>query len=203
MPKHIAVPVAHNTTSARTSDDWFLAQLAAHREIGYRVAYRILASWPDAEDALQEALIDAWKARATFRGDESTFRGWFATIASRAAIDLVRKRKRIRERESSADALHGETANLLMLVVDDERLPDERLLTQEALQALIVAVRQLPEMYREVILLHYGENLTCQQMAERLGVGMSTVKTRLYRAYRQLKGLDGMHGLLEVITRDR
>ena len=204
MSKHIAFPIEHDTTAVMAYDDWFLAQLQTNHEAGYWVAYRILATRFDAEDVLQEASINAWEARKSFRGDESNFRGWFATVVYHAAINLVRKRNQVRSRESSADQLHGEEdANLLMLLTNGERTPDECLLAQESLQELVVAVRQLPRVYREVILLRYGENLTCKEVAARLRIGESAVKTRLYRAHQQLKEVGGMRDLLEAITRER
>ena len=71
----------------------FGALIEAHQDVVFRVAYRVLGSQDDAEEATQEAFLRAWKKLSRFRF-QSTFKTWVCQIAMNTSIDLLRKRKR-------------------------------------------------------------------------------------------------------------
>ncbi len=75
---------------ARDGDEGaFRTLVEAHRAELHAHCYRMLASWQDAEDALQEALLRAWRALPGFEG-RSTLRAWLYKIATNAALDVAR-----------------------------------------------------------------------------------------------------------------
>src|SRR5229473_1041504 len=79
---------------AREGDEGaFRALVEAHRAGLHAHCYRMLASWHDAEDALQEALLRAWRALPGFEG-RSTLRAWLYKIATNAALDVAKRRSR-------------------------------------------------------------------------------------------------------------
>lgn len=175
---------AQDTTCALTSER-FAELMAFYRDRAYRLAYRHLLQRPDAEDALQEALLRAWSARSSFRGDEAGFWAWFSTIVVHVSISLLRRQRLAQQ----LGILGADEEPLLAEVPDSDLPPDEIVLLREFSQDLQAAVMSLPKKLRAVVLLHYFEELKCQEVADQLGVNLSAVKTRLWRAQGQLRTL--------------
>ena len=73
--------------------DDFQAALAEHRPALLRHCYRMLGSFAEAEDLVQDSLERAWKARASYRGDAPLQR-WLFTIATNACLNLLAQRRR-------------------------------------------------------------------------------------------------------------
>jgi RNA polymerase sigma-70 factor (ECF subfamily) len=133
----------------------------------------------DVSDTAQDVFIQAWRALPRFRGD-ARFSTWLYRIATNMAIKEWHRNKRKRQ------------------VVDDEPLPEgarteavtpaqeaERRARDRALQA---AVDALPEKQRTVVLLHYFEDYTCEEVAQMVGCSVGTVWSRLHYACRKLRG---------------
>jgi RNA polymerase sigma-70 factor (ECF subfamily) len=82
---------------ARQGDEGaFRTLVEVHRAELHAHCYRMLASYHDAEDALQETLLRAWRGLPGFEG-RSTLRGWLYKIATNAALDLAKRRNRLHE----------------------------------------------------------------------------------------------------------
>ena len=139
--------------------------------IAYRVAYRVLGSRPEAEDAAQEALV---RTCLKWRRAEGHAEPWVATVASRVAIDAWRRRQR-RPSESGA-----------ALVGDGLALVEDRVQLNEAL-------RSLPRRQREVVVLRYLADLPEATVAAALGCTAGTVKQHASR------GLAGLRRQLEPV----
>ena len=144
----------------------------------YSIAHKVLGDVALAEDATQQAFVQAWQAARSF--DPARALGpWLATIAQRAAIDVYRRERRHRSHEDldDTDPAAGSAA------ISTEQLSD----VWEVREAL----QRLPEQDRELIRLqHFGE-LTHTEIAERLAIPLGTVKSRSHRAHRRLAGLLG------------
>jgi RNA polymerase sigma-70 factor (ECF subfamily) len=153
---------------------------AVYREYGrlvYAVAHKVLGNKTLAEDATQQAFVQAWKAAASY--DPSRDLGpWLATIARRAAIDVHR-----RESRRSAVAL-DDVAPAHPAVVS---LPPS---AEQAYDVWEVrrAIDELPEDERTVVRLQHLEGLTQAEVATRLAVPVGTVKSRSFRAHKRLAG---------------
>ena len=122
-----------------------------------------------AEDAVQDALLRAYRAWPSFRGD-STELTWLTGIAINVCRSYLRspwKRRRV-----AAEAMDG------LLAGGELRLPDD---------TLPRAIMALPRKYREVVLLHYYQELKAREIAALLGLSVSGVTVRLARARAQLK----------------
>lgn len=126
-----------------------------------------LISKADAEDATQETFLRAFKQVSKLRSQEA-LGGWLRRIAHNVCVDMIRKN---RVRATTGDV------NAVVASVDETTEPPP----------LLDALRELDEPYREVILLHYYEKMTYDQMAAWLGVARSTVNDRLSRARQQLR----------------
>ena len=138
----------------------------------YGLGLRLLGDQGLAEDLVQETFLRLWRSAPRFDPGRATVRTFLFTIARRAAVDLWRRRG------DRLEAAGYETEPL----VDDE-----------AFEALLVsldvrdALDALSAKHREVLELHCRGDLTQQQISERLGVPIGTVKTRTYHALRALK----------------
>ena len=145
--------------------------------VAYRLAYRILRDEVLAQDAVQEAFLAAWRTSVSFdprRGKAST---WLLTLVHRRAVDLVRREDRRR-----GDPLEGAP-------VAGTESTDETAAVREQRRAVQTALAQLPAEQREALELAYYGGLTQTELAERLGVPLGTVKSRMFAALGRLREL--------------
>jgi RNA polymerase sigma-70 factor (ECF subfamily) len=153
---------------------------AVYREYGrlvYAVAHRVLGDRTLAEDASQQAFVQAWRAAASF--DPGRDLGpWLATIARRAAIDV--HRRQARQPTTTLDDVAPGHPDVVTLPPSAERAYDVWEVRQ--------AIAALPPDEQEVVRLQHLDGLTQQEIAERVGVPLGTVKSRSHRAHRRLAG---------------
>jgi RNA polymerase sigma-70 factor (ECF subfamily) len=153
---------------------------AVYRAYGglvFAVAHRVLGDRGLAEEATQQAFVQAWRAAGTF--DPARELGpWLATIARRVAIDVHR-----RESHRSHRPLEDVPAAHPAVIT----LPES---AESAYDAWEVrqALGELPGEEREVVRLQHLEGLTQSEIASRLNIPLGTVKSRSARAYRRLAG---------------
>lgn len=142
----------------------------------YRLARAILADEREAEDAVQDACLTAWRRGDALRELER-FEPWFERILVNGCRDRLRSRSRQRVR---AIALEVDWRSSGRGVAPDpsDRLPDE---------AIDRAFDRLDPDHRIVVLLRYWQDLTVEDIAERLGLPPGTVKSRLHYALRTLR----------------
>ena len=142
----------------------FERRVCACRQKLYRVCCAILPDTADREDAIQEALIRAWRKKHTLR-DESLFETWLTRIVINECRNVLRQRKR------------HETAELTELI--PAPAPPDRAL-HDALFSLDVKLR-LP------LTLHYVEGYTHEETARLIGIPLGTLKHRVQRAKAALR----------------
>lgn len=156
-------------------------------------ARRLLNHEEDAQDALQEALLSAFRAIATFAG-EARLSTWLHRIVVNAA--LMKLRGRMRKETQSLDALLPrflEDGHQAEPAVEWGRPAQAALEQQEARAFVRQAIEQLPEPYRIVLKLRDIEEFDTQETAALLGIGPSVVKVRLHRARQALRTLLDRH----------
>jgi len=164
---------------ARHGDDVaFSALLERHRSVALRVGYTIAG--PDAEDAVQEAMVKAYRHLGRFRPG-SPFRPWFLAIVANEARNRRRASGRhdavglrLRDRAGSADSSWVGSA-------------EEHALARAQQVRLLAAVAALTERDREIVALRYFAGLTEAETAEALQCARGTVKSRLSRAIDRLR----------------
>jgi RNA polymerase sigma-70 factor (ECF subfamily) len=144
----------------------------------YTLAYRMLGQREEAEDTVQEAFVQAFRALHRFRPGER-FAPWIYRIATNLCIDALRKR---RYRQLSLDSPVLEDADRYRYVAGGGNSPEEELLAADLRRWLERAVGALPPNYRAVVVLRHVQGLSYQEIAAVLGVPLGTVKTRLFRA---------------------
>jgi RNA polymerase sigma-70 factor (ECF subfamily) len=151
------------------------ALLAQHRKTVFRYGLRYCGSTENTEDAVQETLWAAAKAIGNFRR-AAAVTTWLFTIVRNKCHRLLFHR-------------HDETdlADLLPNVPEPGRTPEDDLATRQVQHILAQALARLEPGHREVILLRDVEGLTAPEAAERLGLTVQALKSRLHRARGQLR----------------
>lgn len=138
--------------------------------------YRVVGQSEDVRDITQEAFLKAYRALPLFKR-EAKFSSWLYQIALNLCRDRLRRRRRSLA-EVSLDLLN-ENGDLPLAAGGPS--PVELLEAREISRTVGSAVWALPEEQREVIVLKEYQGLTFQEIADVLGLPVSTVKTRLYR----------------------
>jgi len=139
----------------------------------------------DAEEVAQETLLKVFESGDQLREPEK-IRSWVFRIAKNACLMKRRKSTFAPARELSLDefmpAKHQDGDRVRIEIADWSALPDGKALQSEMRELLEKAIRELPEVYRSVILLRDMEELSTQETAQILDVSDDVVKTRLHRA---------------------
>lgn len=162
--------------AAQAGDDRAFAELVrAYQDVAVAYAVSILRDHHLAEDAAQEAFVEAYRALPSLR-EPAAFAGWFRTlIVKRCDRYTRRKRRPVTGLEAALD------------LASPEPLPHEIVEAQETRKAVREAVAALPHAEREAVLLHYMGGHSHAAIAEFLNVTPNAVKTRLYSARKRLR----------------
>ena len=141
----------------------------------FNICYRITGSEADAEDALQDGFISAFRNLESYRGD-ATFGAWLKRIVVNKAINLIRKKKH----ELLPDDDQWDVA-------EEEEAAEYK--SELSVDRVKHAMQQLPDGYRTVLSLYLLEGYDHQEIAEIMGISESTSKSQLNRAKNKLKEL--------------
>ena len=162
------------------SDEGALAELYDRvGRVAYGLAFRVLRDDRLAEDAVQEAFLGVWRTAAGFRAERAKASTWILTLVHRRAVDLVRREERRR-----ADPLDDETRD----AATSESAEDAAWLGFER-ERVQGALRQLPDAQREAIELGYYGGYSQSELAERLGLPLGTIKSRMFAGLARLREL--------------
>ena len=154
---------------ARQGDVAAFEQLVReHYGAVYAVARGITGRDGDAEDATQDTFVRAWRAMPTFRGD-AKFSTWLHRIATNVSLTLVTRRK-----DKATDDI-PDSASMATS-------PESRLEDRERLSIVHSTMEQLPADARAAFVLRDVQGLTYDEIAETLGISLSAVKSRIFRA---------------------
>ncbi len=156
----------------------------------YQIAYGILGSRQDAEEVAQDVFVRIHRALPRFRGD-SEFTTWMYRIAMNLARNKYRWNKsRGSQRNVSIDApLDGtDDPDAKRLDVVEGRLaPDEKASLDELEQRALAELDNLPELYRQALMLRNVDELSYEDIADLLGCKLGTIKSRIARAREELR----------------
>ena len=150
----------------------------------FRLAYGMLGCAEDAREVTQDTFFAAYRNLTNFRG-EARVSSWLHRIAVNQCISRQR-RARVRPETSLPEQEDAGFENQLWADNAIEASPADATESKQRAEAVRRAVMTLPPELREVVLLKEFEEMTFQQIAETLGVPLSTIKSRLYTALKQL-----------------
>lgn len=149
--------------------------LRQHQDAVYRQMIRVCGNHEDAEDALVEAILSAYRASDRLR-EESAFRGWLATIGRRVCVKL-------RQRDALLPVLS------LSGLVEEGREPTspsgnpfDAFDRAELKDCVSHALDALPDLYREAYVLREIEGRSAEESSALLGISVPALKSRLHRA---------------------
>jgi len=163
-----------------------------HERQIYRVAFRLAGSQEEAQDLVQDALLEAFRDFARFEPG-SRFDRWIFRIMSNTQIDKVRRRGKLVF--ESLDTPWGSEAGEAVAreIPDSAAGPEEQLLQNELEAPLQRALDALPPDFRTVVILSDIEGLTYEEISATLHCPIGTVRSRLSRARNQMRKLLGPH----------
>ena len=147
----------------------------------FGLAHRVLRDERHAEDAVQEAFLAVWRTAASFRAERAKASTWILTLVHRRAVDLVRREER-RRTEPLGDAHEPALAGESEATEEAAWIRFERERVQSAL-------KQLPDVQREAIELAYYGVFSQSELAEKLGVPLGTIKSRMFSGLARLREL--------------
>ena len=152
-----------------------------HEQMLWRVCWHYTHHQEDAADCLQEAMLKAWRAIKTYRG-ECSLSTWLYRIAATVCLDFLRKQKRLPPTES-ADELADDEG---FTPVDDSPTPDEAVIRQESANHIRAAIDSLPAEMRTAIILYALQGFGYEEIAEVTSTSVGTVKSRINRARQKI-----------------
>ncbi|HEV7471735.1 MAG TPA: sigma-70 family RNA polymerase sigma factor [Pseudonocardia sp.] len=152
-----------------------------HQGVLFRVAVRIVGDPADAEDALQEALLDAWRRIAGFQGD-SAFSTWMYRIVTNRCLDLLRRRRPV----VPVDEIGEDRLVASGLAAPGSRGPEHAAEVDAGMAALRVALARLPDEQRVCWVLRELEGLGYTEIAQITGATGTAVRGRIHRARKEL-----------------
>jgi RNA polymerase sigma-70 factor (ECF subfamily) len=148
----------------------------------FGVARRVLRDPTQAEEVTQEVFTEIWRHAARFDSGRGSVRTWALTIAHRRAVDRVRSEQAHRDRQTRTAAID--------LTVDPS--PEDSAVDIEDRERARAALADLSDAQREALELAFYDGLTHVQIAERLGVALGTVKTRIRDGLIRLRATMGV-----------
>jgi len=158
--------------------------MARHRGPLYNLLYNMVHNREETEDLLQEAFMKAFAALHTFN-KEFAFSTWLYKIAINTTIDHLRKKKL--QTYSLDKPIQSREGELKREYADVHATTDNELLSTEKSSLIAQAIAELPDHYREAIILRHTEEKSYEEIAEITGVPLGTVKARIFRAREMLK----------------
>ena len=147
-----------------------------HLDAAYNLARWLLRNDQDAEDAVQDAYLRAYKAFSRFRGGDG--KAWLMTILRNVCYTTIKKSRSRETSEPFDEEIHQAAGQTEMREAFRQKAD------AEALQG---ALEKLPEEFREIIVLHDLEGLAYKQIATVIGIPIGTVMSRLARARGRLR----------------
>ena len=177
------------TPTFATHEGAFAAVVERHRAELHRHCARLLRSGTDAEDALQEALLRAWRSRHTLASDSP--RAWLYRIATNACLDLLARS------DPTLASLDDETARTddAQLAAPSEHGPETIVVTRETVElALLTAVQQLPARQHAALAMRDVLSWSAREAATALATSVAATNSALQRA---------RHGLRSCLAGDR
>jgi RNA polymerase sigma-70 factor (ECF subfamily) len=155
----------------------------------FSICLKLTGNHEDAEDCVQECFVKAWVSMGEF-GERSSIYTWLYRIAVNTCFDFNRSKSR--NRTSSLDNClnhDSDGSSAVELLQDQEPLPDEVVEHHESAEHVRTLLLELPDNMRDVLILRDLQGYNYREIAQYLDIAEGTVKSRLFRARKQMMDL--------------
>jgi RNA polymerase sigma-70 factor (ECF subfamily) len=166
----------HRDAGGNLSQPDFEQVFLPHLDAAYNLARWLLRNDQDAEDAVQETYMRAYKAFARFRGGDG--KAWFMTILRNVCYTMIKKLRAHETPEPFDEEVHQPVGDAEMR---------EAFRKKANAESLHCALEKLPDEFREIIVLHDLEGLAYKEIAAVANIPIGTVMSRLARARQRLR----------------
>ncbi len=150
----------------------------AYEPLVRRLAMKYLAREEDAQDAVQEIFLKAYRSLHSFRLDQR-FLPWLYSVALNHLKTVYRRTRRVYDREGPHE----------FSAPDERDDPVQAAVEKATREEVRCAIERLPDSLRDVVVLYYLQEAPVEDVQEALGLGRENVKSRLFRARKRLRGL--------------
>lgn len=166
--------------------------LHRYRESVYYMIYKMSGNKDDAEDLMMEAFTRAFSKLHQYE-PKYAFSTWLFRIATNVTIDFLRK-KRNENTISIFDKPEGSDVEIVGIIKGDKPNPEDESINKQKKQIIRSVVDKLKPKYRELIILFYYEEMSHEEISQKLNLPIGTIKAQLFRArelmLQLLKNLD-------------
>jgi len=156
----------------------------------YRYLYRFTGDRYAAEDLFQETFMRIYQARSAFN-PKLSFSAWAYRIATNACIDRQKKKVHTHEKAAGQETISRQAS--------PHDSPEGALLKQAKGQRVLELLTDLPEKYRAVLVMMHYQEMPLKAIASALDIPVGTVKSRLYKGFKQLTALAEKQGLSDEV----
>ena len=166
--------------------------IEAYQAPVFNLAYRMLGNADEAEQAAQEAFIRAWTRLDSYKSAHK-FSTWLLSITSNYCIDQLRKRR------AQLLSLDGPLPAHPALMAEGSSGPEAQAAAGERQEAVQQLLETLPPDYRQAVVLRYWYDMSYDEIAEVMETTVSAIKSRLFRARRQLAETSNNIGIVPSV----
>jgi RNA polymerase sigma-70 factor (ECF subfamily) len=160
-------------------EEAFRALIKRYRNPVAQIVYKLVRDRNQIEDLSQEVFIKAFHHLKDF-DYEHQFASWLFKIANNHCIDYIRKKKL--KVYSISDQTRIDEGEMEYEIPDSTYEPDLNMLREQKSRLIRQAIDSLPKKYHEVIVLRHQEELSYEEIAEKTGLPVNTIKVQLFRA---------------------
>ncbi len=166
-----------------------------HQDYAYNVAYRVMGEHAAAEDAVQDAMIKAYKNLKRFRG--GSFKSWLLRIVTNTCYDELRRRKRRPTTPLEPATDDEDLVENPKWLADPSETPEDHAMRSELSLAIQNCLDSLSDDFRIVVVLVDIQGMDYTEAADTAGTPLGTIKSRLARARQSLR--DCLQGFGELL----
>jgi len=184
--EHYQDNAVHALVNTR-SKEIFMDEVIPHLNLLSKMAWFLVGSMQDVEDLVQDTLLNAYRSFHTFQPG-SNCRAWLKRIMKNIHIDRIRRHARAKKTIPVSEFDNFKFAYEEWLK-QELNSPEYRVLADVLPEDLEEALDSLPESFRTALTLHKLDGLSYEEVAEKMGCPLGTVRSRIIRARRKMKGM--------------
>ena len=173
---------------ARKNEDALMRLYDKYRRSVYSMLLRIVKLESEAEELLQDVFMQVWEKAELFDAERGYFDTWLFTLTHNKAVNTLRsrlsKKSALEDRKDIQDL-----ANVVSPQTTQETTPLSEQESADDRSAVLTALNNIPSDQRDALMLAYYDGLSQSEIAEKLGVPIGTIKTRMRQGMIKLQGL--------------